>query len=142
MKYRLHSIIYMNIEHLNSGESLFWLSSGFSTGETKTNVKDTKLSSQPWDDVCVDFLGLLPSSDYIFALVDYYSRWIELAITISIMKSKTAEKTVEVLQKNFSTHGLSYSITIDNGPQFINAHFQEYCSVNGITHHRVTPLWP
>jgi transposase InsO family protein len=98
----------------------------------------TELPSRPWEHLAADFLGPLPSGDYIFAIVDYYSRWIDLAV----MKSTTAEKMVDSLKQIFSTHGLPVSITTDNGPQFVSDHFKAYCEVNGIVHRKTTPLWP
>lgn len=98
----------------------------------------TELPSRPWEHLAADFLGPLPSGDYIFAIVDYYSRWIDLAV----MKSTTAEKMVDSLKQIFSTHGLPVSITTDNGPQFVSDHFKTYCEVNGIVHRKTTPLWP
>ncbi|XP_056016755.1 uncharacterized protein K02A2.6-like [Ostrea edulis] len=92
----------------------------------------------PWEHLAADFLGPLLSGDYIFTIVDYYSRWIDLAV----MKSTTAEKLVEVLTQIFSTHELPVSITIDNGPQFVSEFFKTYCETNGIIHRRTTPLWP
>ncbi|XP_062613747.1 uncharacterized protein K02A2.6-like [Saccostrea cucullata] len=98
----------------------------------------TELPSRPWEHLAADFLGPLPSGDYIFTIVDYYSRWIDLAV----MRSTTAEKMVEVLTKIFSTHGLPVSITTDNGPQFVSEYFKTYCEINGIVHRKTTPLWP
>jgi transposase InsO family protein len=98
----------------------------------------TELPSRPWEHLAVDFRGPLPSGDYIFAIVDYYSRWIDLAV----MKSTTAEKMVDSLKQIFSTHGLPVSITTDNGPQFVSDHFKTYCEVNGIVHRKTTPSWP
>ena len=48
----------------------------------------------------------LPSGDYIFVIVDYYSRF----------KSITAEKIVSVMPKMFVTDGLPCSLRTDNGP--------------------------
>ena len=59
-----------------------------------------------------------------------------------IMKSTTAEKTVEVLNRAFCMHGYPESITTDNGPQIISQTFKNYMKEHGIYHLKVTPLWP
>lgn len=43
----------------------------------------------------------------------------------------------------FITHGLPISIKTDHGPQLISQYqFKQYCEQNGISHCRITPLWP
>jgi hypothetical protein len=42
----------------------------------------------------------------------------------------------------FATHGLSHSITNDNGPPVALNAFTDYLKKNDIVHHRTTPLWP
>ena len=92
----------------------------------------------PWQDLAIDFLGQMPSGDFVLVVVDYYSRFYE----INISKSTTAESVIESLERFFTTHGLPLSITSDNGPQFISETFSKYLAKNGIEHRKVTPLWP
>jgi hypothetical protein len=75
---------------------------------------------------------------YILAVIDYYSRWIE----IDILKSITSSKIVQSLDRMFLTHGLPCELTSDNDPQFVFSEFEEFCEKNGIYHRRITPLWP
>ena len=98
----------------------------------------TQLPDGPWQDLAIDYLGPLPTGEYVFVAVDYYSRWYEVNIT----KSPTAEQTVRSLKKFFATHGLPYSVTSDNGPQFTSQVFADYLSEAGICHHKTTPYWP
>ena len=58
--------------------------------------------SASWQHLAADLLGPLPSGDYIFVVVDYYSRFFEMEFT----KSITAEKIVSLMSKMFFTHGL------------------------------------
>ena len=44
-------------------------------------MKRTELPSAPWEHVSTDLLGQLPSKEYVLVLVDYYSRYFEIAIT-------------------------------------------------------------
>ena len=36
-------------------------------------IQKTKLPQEPWQDLALDYLGPLPSSDYILVLINYYS---------------------------------------------------------------------
>lgn len=40
-------------------------------------LKRRELPSRPWVDVAVDFMGPLPSKEYIFVIIDYYNRYKE-----------------------------------------------------------------
>lgn len=101
-------------------------------------MKRRELPIGPWVDVAVDFLGPLPSGEYLFVIIDYFSRYKE----IKIMKSITAKNTIEVLKEIFSRLGLPVSITSDNGKQFANEYTQSYCDENGIKLFRTIPYWP
>lgn len=101
-------------------------------------MKRTELPSAPWQHLAADLLGPLPSKEYIFVLVDYYSRYFEVAITKNIL----SENITGLISKFCLTHGLPYSIHTDNGPQFVSEHFKNYMFENGIVHHKTTPLWP
>ena len=101
-------------------------------------VSPTSLPTGPWQSVGIDLLGPLPSKDYVFVVVDYYSRFYE----IDIMKDTTSDRIIESLERMFVQHGLPISITSDNGPQFISEKFEEYLRDNGIEHRKVTPLHP
>ncbi|CAG2247242.1 unnamed protein product [Mytilus edulis] len=99
----------------------------------------TSLPSKPWEQISADFLGPLPSGEYLFTVVDYYSRWLEVTI---MSKSTSADRVIDALDKMFTIHGLPISIATDNGPQFISDTFKKYLDQNGIVHRRITPLWP
>ena len=92
----------------------------------------TELPTAPWQHLAADLLGTLPSGDYVFVVVDYYSRFFEMEFT----ESTTSEKI-------FVTHGLPLSLRTlrtDNCPQFTNEDFTKFLEENGIEHRRTTPL--
>lgn len=93
-------------------------------------LRTTKLSTALWSDLAVDYMGPLPSREHILVVVDYYSRWFEVAY----LGSTTMEKTIVELDKMFFIHGLPQTIKSDNGPQFVSSEFQAYCEHLGITH--------
>ena len=98
----------------------------------------TLLPESPWEILACDLLGPIDNNIYILAVIDYYSRWIE----IDILRSMTSAKIVTSLERMFLTHGLPYELTSDNGPQFVSSQFEEFFEKNGIHHRRITPLWP
>ncbi|XP_055585172.1 uncharacterized protein K02A2.6-like [Uranotaenia lowii] len=73
-----------------------------------------KLPDAPWRDVAIDFLGPLPSGDYLLVIIDYYSRYKE----VEILKKITAGETIDRLEKIFVRLGYPNTITLDNGRQF------------------------
>ena len=97
----------------------------------------TELPTAPWQHLAADLLGPLPSGDYVFVVVDYYSRFFEMEFT----KSTTCKKIVSMLFKIFVTHGLPLSLRTDNGPQFTSEHFTKYLEESGIEQRRTSPLW-
>ena len=70
----------------------------------------TELPNAPWQDLVADVLGPLPSGDFIFVCIDYYSRYFEFEVT----KTITSEKLATILNKWFLTHGLPVSLRTDN----------------------------
>lgn len=100
-------------------------------------LKTTELPAGPWEDLAMDFLGPLPSGESVLVVIDYYSRYYEIAI----MKSTAGERTVGVLKTIFARHGLPLSVRTDNGPQFVSEVFTNYLKNNGVKHVRTTPKW-
>ncbi|CAC5409522.1 unnamed protein product [Mytilus coruscus] len=43
-------------------------------------IMRTQLPDGPWQDLCADLMGPFPTGEYVFVVVDYYSRWQEVAI--------------------------------------------------------------
>lgn len=101
-------------------------------------VKRTKLPDRPWQMLAVDLLGPLPSGHYLLVLVDYFSRFVEVAI----MKSVTSKLVVRELEQFFAVHGNPESLKTDNGPQFVSEEFGAFLKENDIFHLTSTPLWP
>lgn len=92
----------------------------------------------PWIDIAIDFLGPLPTGEFLLVVIDYFSRYME----VKIMKSITAEATIDVLDEVFLRLGYPRTITLDNGRQFVSTKFHEYCKFNGIHLNHVAPYWP
>ena len=98
----------------------------------------TELPQGPWQSIAIDFMGPLPSGDYVFAVTGYCSRYVEGCIS----KKNTANVAINSLEKMFATHSLPYTVTSDNGPHFVAESFQTFLKNNGIKHKKIPPLWP
>lgn len=101
-------------------------------------MKRRELPSKAWVDTAVDFLGPLPSGDYLLVIIDYYSRYKE----IKIMRSISTTDTIKVLKEIFSRTGNPASITADNGRQFCSQEFKTFCTEQGIKLFNTIPYWP
>ena len=101
-------------------------------------MKRKELPSGPWQHVAIDFLGPLPSGHYLFVVVDYFSRYIE----VEIMTKTDSGETIKRLNSIFARFGLPLSITADNGPQFSSEEFREFCDTNNVKLISTTPYWP
>lgn len=86
-------------------------------------LKPRELPIEPWVDVAIDLMGPLPSNDYIFVIVDYYSRYKD----VKICRSITSTDIIGHLKEIFSRYGNPVSITADNGKQFTSAEFKAFC---------------
>ena len=100
-------------------------------------LKPTPLPEGPWQDLAVDLMGPFPSGHSLLVMVDYYSRYYEVAIP----QSTTTTKVVDAIDEIFARHGNPVTLTSDNSPQFISAEFDAYCKENGIQHMRSTARW-
>ena len=109
--------------------------SGFNPPEPMSRVLPP---SAPWQDCGADLLGPLPTGESILVVIDYYSRFLEVAI----LKSTTSAKVIEALAPMFARFGFPFSLRTDNGPHFISEEFEAYLRANGIEHRKTTPLWP
>ncbi|XP_058827498.1 uncharacterized protein K02A2.6-like [Topomyia yanbarensis] len=96
------------------------------------------MPEKPWIDLAIDFLGPLPSGEYILVVIDYFSRYMELEIMTRI----TAQETIQRLKRIFRTWGYPRTITLDNGKQFVSKEFETFCEKLGIHLNHSSPYWP
>ena len=92
----------------------------------------------PWQDCSADLLGPLPAGESILVVVDYFSRFVEVAI----LKSTTSTKIIEAISPMFARFGVPFYLRTDNGPQFVSEEFESFLQAHGVEHRRTTPLWP
>lgn len=95
----------------------------------------------PWQDLAADLLGPLLTGDYllvvVIVVVDYFSRFFEVTVTMSV----TTSKMTSCLENVFATHGLPLSLKTDYGRQFVSEEFETYLKDNNIEHRTSTLLW-
>ena len=94
--------------------------------------------SAPWQDCSVGLLGPLPTRESILVVVDYYSRFLEVAI----LKSTTSTKIIKTITPMFVRFAVPFSLRTDNGSQFVFKEFESFLQADGVKHRRTTPLWP
>ena len=96
------------------------------------------LPERPWQRVATDLLHL-KGSTYL-AVVDYYSRYIELA---KLSPSGTdSPGTIERLKSMFARHGIPEELVSDGGPQYKSAEFAKFASSYGFVHTMSSPGYP
>ena len=71
-------------------------------------------------------------------VIDAYSKWME----IEIVKSVTAQNTIEYLRMMFARFGLPKVLATDNGTCFTSSDFSKFTSRNGIKHLCIAPYHP
>lgn len=91
------------------------------------------LPTGPWQD---DLLGPMPQGEMLL-VVDYFSRYVEVAIT----RSPTSDRIVSLMKKMFALFGVPVTVIIDNGTCFVSEEFRDFLTIYGIKHLTFPPLW-
>ena len=109
-----------------------------SSGNHPDPLQMSPLPPEPWHTVHMDFCGPFPTGEYLFVVIDAYSRFPE----VDIVHSTSASVIIPRMDRVFSTHGIPLIVRSDNGPPFTSDEIKRYMEENGIKHSRITPLWP
>lgn len=81
------------------------------------NMEPLQMSEQPWgpwENPSMDFCGPLPTGEYLFVIIDEYSRY----PIVEVVKSVSARSTIPVLDKVISVFGIPRVIKSGNGSPF------------------------
>jgi len=73
---------------------------------------------------------------HYLVVIDYYSRYIELAQ----LNQLTSSAVITKLKSIFAHHGIPQTVVSDNGPQYDSAEFQQFANVYGFQHAPTSPL--
>ena len=120
--------------HMFSGLTLLKLPN-VSPSPPKAPVHPWEWLAQPWSRLHLDFAGPFLGHMYLI-LVDAYSKW----LTVEVMNSITAEKTIQKLRTIFAAHGIPHKIVTDNGPTFRSEQFQTFVMHNTYSLRPIIPL--
>lgn len=103
-------------------------------------MKRRQMPAGPWEEIAIDFMGPLPEGQWLFVVVDYYSRFVEVVE----MHSTTAKDTIRELSTIFGRFGVPRSIRADNGPQLSKdcQEWKDFCEEYDIQLINTTPYWP
>ncbi|KAI2664029.1 hypothetical protein H4Q32_002146 [Labeo rohita] len=105
-------------------------------------LQPVPLPAAPWLKVGLDIVGpfKLGTWDcrYALTLVDYYSKWPEIAFTSNV----TTDNVTDFLATTFSRFGNPVEIVTDNGVQFTSLTFAEFLTRRNIKHVRTSLYFP
>ena len=96
----------------------------------------SKLPQRPWQKIGTDLFEL--NGVMYLLLVDYYSRFIEVAK----LSSTTARSVISVMKSMFGRYGIPEIIISDNGPQYSSHEFAEFASSYDFKHATSSPYHP
>ena len=87
-------------------------------------IKPSDLPEGPWQYVEMDFQGPYPNGEYIFIMMDRYSRWPEMAFFRSAPNANT---TITAMEAIFANKGVPNTCQSDNGPPFQSQELKHSC---------------
>ena len=108
------------------------------TSSSNEPLKMTKLPEGPWQEVSMDFLGPVPTGDYLCVIIDDYSRF----PFVEPVSSTSEKAVIPILDKVFSQEGFPLVLKTDNGPPMNSPKFSRWLEGAGTKHRKITPLWP
>ena len=94
----------------------------------------TQLPSEPWEQIAVEFKGLLPSEDYLLVIIDEYLRFVET----EMKKSTSMKSAIPKVDKVFSLFHIPLKVKSDNGLSFDCGDFDKYAKYLGFIHQCIT----
>ena len=97
----------------------------------------TPFPQRPWQELGADFFQC-QSCDYLI-VVDYYSRYIEIA---AMNKNKKDTEVVRALTSIMACHGIPERIRSDNGPPFDSGEYAKFANGCGFAITTSSPKFP
>ena len=96
----------------------------------------SQLPQLPWQKIGTDLFEWNKST-YLL-LVDYYSRWIEIAK----LKSTTSQEVINHTRGIFARHGIPEVVVSNNGPQYSAECYKKFARDYGFQHITSSPHYP
>jgi len=95
----------------------------------------TVMPQHPWQKLAADLMEIRKSQYLV--VIDYYSRYIELA---KLESSTTSKEVINHLKSIMARHGIPETMLSDNGPQFASKEFSLFANEYGFSHVTSSPL--
>ena len=99
-------------------------------------VTPTPLPQLPWQKVASDLFEWKQKT--FLLIVDYYSRFIEIAR----LNGSTAEEVVTHTKSIFARHGIPETVVSDNGPQYTSELYTDFSKTYQFQHITSSPYYP
>ena len=99
-------------------------------------MKPTPLPELPWQRVATDLFEWQKATYML--IVDYYSRWIEIAR----LDQLTAKAVIEHTSSIFARHGIPEVVISDNGPQYASEAYTSFSREYRFKHLTSSPYHP
>lgn len=105
-------------------------------------LNPVRLPDGAWEKLAVDIVGpyyrASPDCRYAITLVDYYSKWPEVAFASEVNSSDV----IKFLSTVFSREGNPLELVTDNGSVFVSAEFEAFLASRDIKHYRSSVYYP
>lgn len=95
-----------------------------------------EIPQYPWQVVATDLFEW--NGNHYVVVVDYYSRYWEVAQ----LHSLTSTAVIDKLRQVFARHGIPETVKSDNGPQYSSAEFAKFASKWKFSHVTSSPKYP
>ena len=96
----------------------------------------SEFPNRPWEKVASDLFE--HNKHFYLLVVDYYSRYIEIAR----LYSTSSNAVINHLKSIFARHGIPQSLISDNGPQYSGNAFREFAKSYEFEHITSSPRYP
>lgn len=105
-------------------------------------LQPVDLPDGPFQKVAIDIVGPFERATrdcrIAIMMVDYYSKWPEVAFTSNV----TTDTITKFLASVFAREGNPLTLVSDNGPQMTSTAFAEFLGERGVKHIRCSIYWP
>ena len=97
-----------------------------------------EVPEEAWQTLCIDFLGPLPTGQYLLSVIDQTTHY----PAVDILSTTSASTVIPRLERIFAAYGLPAIVLTDNGPPFSGYEFSGFLKEYAIQHHRISPKLP
>jgi len=102
-------------------------------------IKPHELPRGPWQFLEMDLQGPYPTGEYLFVMIDRYSKWAEIA---ALKHAPNAKEMKKAMMHIFDDKGIPFTCQADNGPPFQSEELKRFARREGFTLKHITPEWP